>query len=313
MSGHDSEQRLLYESLERALGPLCALPEDPGEWPAAAWQTVEAHGMLDVLAEEPQAWPLAVTIAAALGEYPVPLPIVETLLVRAFDPDAARGAPATLEAADGALPWGRFCRTALIGREGSCARTTLEDVQHTGANLAGEPRDQCRIGAAEPLAVPVQRLASGLALLRAAQCAGAMRACLNLSRQYVLERVQFGRPLSRFQAIQQQMAQLAGACAAADVGVQYAGRRTRQAGLDEAAEAIACAATRVLSAAAEVSAIAHQVHGAMGFTLEYPLHRYTQRLGAWSAELNLGGWAERLGGRALARGGGDFWDGIVKI
>ena len=60
------------------------------------------------------------------------------------------------------------------------------------------------------------------AVCRAAQMAGALETALALATQYANDRVQFGRPIGKFQAIQQQMALLAEEAAAALVGVESA-------------------------------------------------------------------------------------------
>ena len=58
--------------------------------------------------------------------------------------------------------------------------------------------------------------------MRAAQMAGAMEAALGLATTYANDRVQFGRPIGKFQAIQQQLALLAEEAAAALVAVESA-------------------------------------------------------------------------------------------
>ena len=78
----------------------------------------------------------------------------------------------------------------------------------------------------------------------------------------------------------------------------------QQHGLAQAELAIAAAKLRTGEAASNGAAIAHQVHGAMGFTQEYPLHYATRRLWSWRDEFgNESYWAERLGAMLLARGG----------
>ena len=121
------------------------------------------------------------------------------------------------------------------------------------------------------------------AAVRSVETAGALEAILSLSVAYANERVAFERPIGKFQAVQQNLARLAGEVAAAlavsgsaaDTLAQ--GRHLRRAALLEAASAkIRCA-----EAAAEGSAIAHQVFGAIGFTQEHVLHRFTLRMLSW--------------------------------
>ena len=109
------------------------------------------------------------------------------------------------------------------------------------------------------------------ALARAMMMAGAMERALDTAVTYAGERKQFGRPIGKFQAVQQNLAVLAGqvaaAGAAADAGVEALS-------IDDPAKQeflIAIAKTRVGDAATLASEIAHQVHGAIGFTKEYSL------------------------------------------
>src|SRR5262249_56650432 len=82
-------------------------------------------------------------------------------------------------------------------------------------NLALEPRDTLELRtaptvAAAPTDVPSDAIYLYGAMARAAQMAGALEACLVQSVRYATERKQFGRPIGSFQAIQQNLAVLAG-------------------------------------------------------------------------------------------------------
>jgi acyl-CoA dehydrogenase len=145
------------------------------------------------------------------------------------------------------------------------------------------------------------------AMLRAAQMAGAMEAALDISTRYANERVQFGRPIGKFQAIQQQMAVLAEHAAASLVAVENAARAVAE---GRTSAGFACAAAKISAgeAAGKVAEIAHQVHGAIGFTQEYRLHHVTRRLWSWRDEF--GGeayWARELGRQIAAAGGDGLW------
>ena len=58
--------------------------------------------------------------------------------------------------------------------------------------------------------------------------------------------------------------------------------------------------------------ILHRVHGAIGFTIEYPLNHFTRALMGWRSEFgNLGHWTQRLG-RAVAQGGSaSLWPAVT--
>lgn len=147
------------------------------------------------------------------------------------------------------------------------------------------------------------------AFLRVCQAAGALDGSLKLAIDHCSERQQFGRPLSKFQAVQQSIALLAMEAAAANCAAQGAA-----AALDrgDGAFEIACAKLRANEAMKHGSALAHQVHGAIGFTRDYPLQQLTRRMMAWRSE---GGndayWSTRIGKQALEWGGTGLWDNLT--
>ena len=70
---------------------------------------------------------------------------------------------------------------------------------------------------------------------------------------------------------------------------------------------------RVGEAAGTGAAIAHQVHGAMGFTYEHSLHHATRRLWAWREEFgNETHWATQLGHMVAERGADELWPFITQ-
>jgi acyl-CoA dehydrogenase len=117
--------------------------------------------------------------------------------------------------------------------------------------------------------------------------------------------VQFGRPIAKFQAVQHNLAMLAGEVAAASAAADIAA----EACADGIALApVAIAKVRGGEAAGTGAAIAHQVHGAMGFTYEHSLHHATRRLWAWREEFgNEAQWAARLGRLVATRGADELW------
>ncbi len=148
------------------------------------------------------------------------------------------------------------------------------------------------------------------AMLLAAKMAGALQGALDLSVEYTRQRQQFGKPLASFQAIQQQLAVFAEETAAANMAAAAAFRAADLVG-EEGGNAwfeIACAKLRANQAARVATGIAHQVHGAMGFTAEYRLQHLTKRLWQWGSEHgNERHWADRIGARIAARGPENFW------
>ncbi len=219
------------------------------------------------------------------------------------------------------IPWARQCRTIAVlaqadGKSIVALVATADCAIKDGHNLAGEPRDELvfsgtkslRAGASPVSADALRALG---AVMRSAQMAGALQSVLETSVQYARERVQFGRPIGRFQAIQQNLAVLAGqaaaATAAAEAGIEAAAR-----GFDPLA--VAAAKIRAGEAAGIGAAIAHQVHGAIGFTQEHRLHYLTRRLWSWRDEFgNEAYWARRLGGEVAAAGADRLWHGITAV
>jgi acyl-CoA dehydrogenase len=178
-----------------------------------------------------------------------------------------------------------------------CAEWTLNGV--TPEQLAPAP---ARLGA--------DALRPHIAVLRSIQMAGALAQVLELCVEYANTRVQFGKPIGKFQAIQHMIADLASQAAAAQVAGQYA---ARQMDAGNTFQAAAVAKTLVGKAAGRAAAIAHQVFGAIGVTDEHSLHYYTRRLWQWRSDAgNEHWWAERMGQQVLANGGAALWSTLTQ-
>jgi Acyl-CoA dehydrogenase, C-terminal domain len=104
----------------------------------------------------------------------------------------------------------------------------------------------------------------------ALQTAGACRAMLDLARSHAVERVQFGRPIVRFQAVRHRLAETLVAVETLDA---VAGASFDEPGAVTAALAKACAGRT----AAAVTRHCQQVLAGIGFTTEHPFHRYLKR------------------------------------
>ncbi len=144
--------------------------------------------------------------------------------------------------------------------------------------------------------------------------AGAMGQALTLSIEHVNTRQQFGRPLGKFQAVQQSLAAMACEVAAVDAAAAAMAARLDATAFDAAASGfeIAAAKLRANRAAGVVTAVAHQVHGAIGFTREYELHRVTIPLMRWrSAHGNDAYWAGLLGRRVADMGARGLWESMT--
>lgn len=325
---------------------------EAGRFPDALWQALSGSGLdRAALPEASEGAGLGGTECLALlrtgGRHALPLPLLEHQGALALL--AAVGAPVpgsglatlwrgTLEVAPGpgaprlggtlaAVPFARHAEHLVVLHQGGAGlrvaripRGAPGVTVREAANLAGEPEDTVVLDGVEaPLrAVPAAvdaRLKHVLAAGCAARMAGALERLLAIACTYALEREQFGRPIAKFQAVQHQLAILAGEVAAAIRAVDAAAERAGNALLDPgdpAAEVFAvraaAAKARVGEAAGAATEIAHQVLGAMGFTHEHALHQYTRRLWAWrdryGSETT---WQAALGERVLAAGADGFW------
>lgn len=324
---------ILGDTTEKVLGGSAGLDF------ASAWAKVEEAGLAKVLVGEDSGgfgggWEDALVVVRACGRHAVALPLPEAILASRLCagahlvlPDRALSLSAFT---DGRVQNGRFSgemRRVAFGANAdrvaalcggvlliaSRERAMVEERE----NLAGEGRDTLRFADAPVQAAPINhwdgdRLYRACAMLRAAQMAGALDAALALSVQYTRERLQFGKPLASFQAIQQQLAVLAEETAASGMTAASAFRAADLTADDGCEFEIGCAKLRANQAARISTAIAHQVHGAMGFTAEYRLQHLTRRLWAWSSEFgNERHWAERIGARVAARGPANFWLDLV--
>jgi acyl-CoA dehydrogenase len=281
-------------------------------------------------------------ILGVAGRYALPVPLAETLMAGWLLSQAGITAP------DGPLtiapvrPRDRITLNAdrsLSGRVSGvpfakeAKHVVIVTAEDEGATIALVKVEDCRIGDGESLAgdaansVTFNRVkairnahapdgfdASSLLLMgatvRSVQIAGALEAVLALSVAYANERVAFERKIGKFQAVQQNLARLAGETAAALAAAGSAADTIAQSTSVEDTLLLETAAAKIRSgeAAAEGASIAHQVHGAIGFTKEHVLHRFTLRMLAWRDDFGSESyWAEKLGSMIAARGADKFW------
>jgi acyl-CoA dehydrogenase len=317
---------------------------EKGQWPAKLWQAVEENGL--TLTQIPEArgggggtWQDAYVVVSAAGRFAVPLPLAETMvagwLLSSAGLDVPTG-PLTVApvhagdqlslSRDGAgwrlagiatrVPWGRAASHVVVATDDMVALVAAGTARiETDVNLALEPRDTLAwTGAPVVAAAPAGRLPAGAArlygaLARSAQIAGGLEYLLAQTVRYVGERRQFGRAIGSFQAIQHQLALLAGHTAAAGSAASHA---FRAADRGDAAFETAVAKVRTGEAAGLGASIAHQCHGAIGFTYEHSLHFATRRLWSWRAEFGAEShWAAEIGRRVAERGADALWPDLT--
>ncbi len=312
----------LWKALEESGLTLCWVPEDKG----GAGVGISAG--FDVL--------------QVSGRFAVPVPLAETMLAGWLLAQAGIASPSgtmtvapgndkdTIRIEPGGTLTGKAHRVAfasevshvvvLAEHDGSHVAALVDSAACTladGVNIAGDPQSDIEFANAEPIASsglpggfgPETLMLMGAAI-RARQMAGALAAALDLATEYAQERVAFERPIAKFQAVQHNLARLAGEVAAAEAASGSAANAIGQAEAFDAAIFLetASAKIRVGEAAGTGGAIAHQVFGAIGFTQEHILHRLTRRLWAWRDDFgDESHWAVELGNRIAAAGADELW------
>lgn len=295
----DTAERIFSDHVDR--GVLDAA--ERGEFPRALWDVVREAGLH--LVGSPGSGTDGGDLYGLLriaGRHAVPLPLAEVLIANSFLDEAGL----TTIAVDGVAPWGRVAdRVVSVDGEMGVDFDVAE-----GVNLAGEARDRIALRSARRVDVPRQ-LVERMALSRAALMAGALDRILGMAIDYATEREQFGRPIAKFQAVQHNLAVLTGEVAAARCACDGA---IMCAASPDFGVAVAAAKARVGEAAGVAAEIAHQVHGAMGFTHEHSLHHFTRRLWAWRDEYGREThWQEQLGRRVAGGGAGSVWEFLVGV
>ncbi|MEY2892407.1 MAG: hypothetical protein RJA98_2315 [Pseudomonadota bacterium] len=335
-------ERLLADQVTPELLRAC----ESGTWPATLWAAIEDSGFAVAAAPEAlggadASWDDIVVLVLAAGRHSLPLPLPETLLANALlgrcglealnEPLSVSAATVTL-ASDGRVsgtltdvPWGRHVGKVVAFTAGAAPQLVLLDAKTARItprlNVAGEPRDDLQFDATLPLAtaplaegVHADSLLLGGAMLRSAQMAGALQTVLTLSTRYATERVQFGKPISAFQAIQHQLAVMAEQTACAVVAAEGAFAESDLTP-DRAWASLPIASAKVCAseAAGVAAAMGHTVHGAIGFTHEHALQLSTRRLWSWRSEFgNQTYWAQRLGQAVCAGGAAAFWPTVTR-
>ncbi|HEU5196307.1 MAG TPA: acyl-CoA dehydrogenase family protein [Methylomirabilota bacterium] len=316
---------------------------EKGAWPDKLWSALEEGGLTLPLVPEVRGgaggdWRDAHTVVRAAGKHAAPVPLAETIVAGWLLGQAGLDVPLgpltiaplhraerlRLERAGGGwrlsgiasrVPWGAAAAHVVVVAEGADGPTVVLVAKGTGRvtadrNLALEPRDTLAFEGATVTAAAPARVAADAAVLygamvRAAQMAGALESLLEQSVRYATERKQFGRPIGNFQAIQHNLALLAGHVAAAGIAAEHA---FVTADRGEPRLAVAAAKVRAGEAAGLGAGIAHQVHGAIGFTYEHSLHFATRRLWSWRAECGSESqWAQFLGRVVAEHGAQRLW------
>ncbi|MEU2615214.1 acyl-CoA dehydrogenase [Micromonospora sp. NPDC007271] len=261
----------------------------------------------------------AAAVLRRCGYAGVRLPLVETLLAAWLCEQVDRPVPEGMSAC-GVAEAGTATRLAWAGAADDCVVLVHTDgaysvspaatVATAETTLAGEPVGTATAGQGTPTSVRAEELRLRGAVLRAAMLLGAAQRALDLAVQYSGERVQFGKPIRAFQAVGHLLAGCAGQVVATSVALDAALASLSDPGCEPERQEVAAlvAVVEATQMAGRLAAATHQVHGAIGFTAEHPLHLSTTALWSWRDDYgNEFEWASRLARIATAHGR-DAWD-----
>ncbi|KBZ61200.1 acyl-CoA dehydrogenase family protein [Mycobacterium marseillense] len=328
----DTQLRELVDDLgQRSYEAALGRRGIPDQFDAELWRNLEETGLARLTsAPDMGAGPHELAIALyGVARHAGAVPLAETDVLAGWLGREVGielpGGPLTVAVADGdveggrvtgtadAVPWARACAAALLAvTTPSGLRVGVIDVApgelRGDHNLAGEPRDSLSFD------VPADQLydvdpALGAELTRrgawsrCVQTIGVLDAAAALSVQHTRQRVQFGRPLSAFQSVQQSLAGMAGEIERARAAAELAVAAASEHGFDSPYTdyAVTVAKVAVGRAVGPVTSVAHQLHGAIGVTSEHPLWLFTQRAQSWTGDYGTtASYARRLGRLVLA-------------
>jgi acyl-CoA dehydrogenase len=319
-----------------------------GGWKAPLWQALSEAGLPlswvpEACAGSGASLAEGFGVLGAAGRFAIAVPLAETMLAgwllaqaKISSPEGAMTvAPAspkdritlnpdgTLSGRARGVPFAKEAKLiAVLASGNGGASIALVDASkvriEAGLNLANDNSDAVTFDKVEPVAIkPAPKGFDQTALMlmggvvRSLQIAGSLESMLDISVRYSGERVAFEKKISKFQAVQHNLAKLAGESAAALAAATSAADTIANTSSfnDDAVflEAVA-AKIRCSEAAEKGGAIAHQVHGAIGFTIEHILHRYSLRALSWRDDFGSESyWAVELGKRVAARGADELW------
>jgi acyl-CoA dehydrogenase len=312
----------LWAALSEAGLPLSWVPEDCG---GSGASLAEGFSVLSAAGRFAIGMPLAETMLAGwlLSQAKIASPDGEMTVAPAGPKDRVNlGGDGRLSGRARDIPFAKDARNIAVLARGdsglSIALAKASDCRiEAGLNLGGDGSDTVTFNQVAPIAIgpapggfnETSLLLMG-AVTRSLQIAGALESMLDISVRYSNERVAFEKKISKFQAVQHNLARLAGESAAALAAATSAADTfaNGEPGADATFLEAASAKIRCSEAAEKGAAIAHQVHGAIGFTIEHILHRYSLRALAWRDDFGPESyWAVELGKRVAARGADELW------
>lgn len=269
-----------------------------GGSPASLWDSLSSAGFLELLSAEADGG-AGLTLAElfpvlrCFGHYTVPVPVAQTIVARALvgsqlvlPPGRVTLAQTFRREVNGSIscaltPYGMLA-DYVLAREGDgllllpcdAASRVGTGVQNSLTATLTWPDDSRAIRVLQGGAM----LPAFAAAMHAALLSGAMNRVFDMTLQYCNDRVQFGKSLGKFQAVQHQLSVMAEHTAAAAMAAEAAFQ-----GVERFPSLLtaAMAKSRTSEAAVLVAATAHALHGAIGVTEEYDLQLLTRSLHEW--------------------------------
>lgn len=307
----DTAGAAFADAIRQALAPHAAAYDGPADralvWSDDHWRAVADLGLPKLLVPEAQGGAgatLAEGAAAieALGALGDPSPAADTAVLTwllARQGNVVPDDPLVPAEPGCRIPWPENARAVDPAGNAAAPPDGLGSIL-----LNGVPASAALPGGTGG----VTPLRQAMAAARAVQIAGAAGAALEMTLDYVRERRQFGRPLARFQAVQQHIA-VAAAETAAAAQMARAAFAALDRELDGDGPFLAASAKIATGRAGTLAAkAAHQFHGAMGYTAEYPLHRLTRAIWQWCEDCgNEDWWSRRLGAQICRNGADTLW------
>lgn len=337
----DVTERMFKDIVEKDL--VDQLEE--GNWAESLWNLLLENGITAVMISEKNGGAGGdiddlLNIVRLTGKYAAPVPFMETtfsnLLLEYVFLLPTEGVATYRVEQDQAftleenrisgtaynIPWGRYAQhlvTITSGINGH--ELVLVDLQNatieTSVNLAGEPRDTIKFKNAAIVqssgtltSIQLQHITKLETAFKLALITGAVDKINELTVQYTKERQQFGRPIHRFQLVQQHLVQLAG-----ENAVMQAAFNNLSAALQKELDQneVAYARVRAEDAITQVTTIAHQVLAAIGTTHEHALQQYTRRLWAWRDEgTDSHYWNDVIATDLLKNSGDNLWSYLTE-
>lgn len=303
----------------------------PDTFDSTAWSRLETTGLtrLTSAADSGGGPNETAVVLRALARHAVTVPLAETDLLACWlagvaDLPVPEGGPLTVAVGSPGRPFeavpyaANAAAIVLAVNDGDRLRVTVgaPDTMAIapGHNAGGEPRDTVVADLSGTVAVDADTAAELTrrgAWARCIQVIGALDAAVEYSVAHAREREQFGRSIGDFQSVQHALARMAGEVEQARAAVHLAVAAATEHGFisRQTDYAVTVAKVALGRIAPAVVATAHQLHGAIGTTMDHRLWLATQRARSWISEFgDTASHAGKLGRMALA---GDLWQMIV--